>query len=526
MSETRVPPAAKQPGLLQRAFSFISGRKSGGYPQPTAFSFSSSDVDVIKKLFAGSSWTGRNVNDEFAMQVSTVWRCVMLLSQTVGSLPWAVYERIGPRQSREVEDHPLAEVLVHSPNADMDRMQFRESVMANLALRGNSYALKETRNDGSVSSLYPMPARQTTPERNRQTGEMQYIFEDRGRREIYPREKVWHVRLFSFDGLVGLSPLGYGRQAIALTAAAEEFGARFFGQGGRASAIVRIPQWLDEDERAKAKKNINELYSGLDNAHRVRLLEGGMEYEEISAKPGEAQHNELRGFQIPDICRFYGVPPHLAFDLTHGSYNNVETLATEFVTFGLLPHLIRIETAAQRQLLPPGQRRKYFVRFNFEGLLRANSQERSQFYATMLQNGVLSRNEVREKENLDRTTEPGMDERTVQTNLAFIQFLEAFARAGMQSGRGNNPAPDEGAKGLNVSVAPQISIPESVKYSVDLAGIQAIAASVATLAQAVGASSGQQLEAIKHLGELVQMPSRPVFGPDGRLIGSEKVKKL
>lgn len=432
----------REPGsvVLKQWLSERTQRKSVPLQE---FSFGTMDHDVLRRLFGGGTYTGRSVTDDFAMAVSTVWRCVSLLSQTIGSLPWGVFERVAPGKAREVDDHPLADVLIHSPNVDMDRMQFRSAMAANLVLRGNSAALKETRSDGSVVSLYPMPWRHVRTERDRETGAMRYRFTDRGRDEVYPSEKVWHVRTMSFDGRIGLPAMGYGRHAIALAAAAEEFGARFFANGARVSGTVEIPQWLEPDQREKAKKNLEEIYTGLDNAHRLMLLEGGMKYEQMSANPQEAQHHELRGFQIPDICRFFGVPPHLAFDLSHGSYNNVETLASEFVTFGLLPNLILFELAAQKQLLPPDQRRRFFIRFNFEGLLRANSLERAQFYAAMLQNGVLSRNEVREKENLDRVDAPGMDDRTVQTNLALIQFLEAMVDAGKQSGRGNNPKGDD-----------------------------------------------------------------------------------
>lgn len=430
----------KGPNLIERARSWLGGvKQSESIVQGGSWSFSTTAADMISRVLGRGSHTGRAVTQEFAMQVSTVWRCVQLLSQTIGSLPWAVYEKVGQGSSRELEDHPLSDVLIHSPNSDMDRMQFREAITANLVLRGNSYSLKETKRDGNVSSLYPIPTSQCAPRRNQQTGAIEYPVYDRGRLEIFPREKIWHIRLHSFDGLIGLSPMGYGRQAIALASAAEEFGAKYFSNGARASAVVKIPEWLDDDQRPKAKKNIEDFYSGLDNAHGLRLLEGGMTYEEISAKPNEAQHNELRGFQVPDLCRFWGVPPHLAFDLTHGSYSNVETLAGEFVTFALLPNLIRIETAAQRQLLVAGDRRRIFIRFNFEGLLRANSLERAQLYAAMLQNGVLSRNEVREKENLNRIDEAGMDDRTVQANLALIQFIEAMAKAGAETGRGNDP---------------------------------------------------------------------------------------
>jgi HK97 family phage portal protein len=434
---------ARQPGSVILKNWLAAGGAKAQFPRDASFTFGPQSVESLARIFGGGSYTGRSVTDEFSLAVSTVWRCVQLKAQTVGSLPWAVYERLGPGKAREVDDHPLSEVLVHSPNADMDRMQFREALEANMALRNNAVCLKETRGNGTVSSLTPLPSRLVTYERDRETGAMRYKFNDRGREEVYPAEKIWHVRGFSFDGRVGLPPMGYGRHAIALAAAAEEFGSRFFANGARVSGIVKIPEWLEDDQRAKAKKNLQELYGGLENAHKLGLLEGGMEYSQMSATPGEAQHNELRGFQVVDICRFFGVPPHLVYALEHGSYNNVETLAAEWVTFGLLPDLVRIELAAQKQLLVAGERKRFFVRFNFEGLLRANSLERSQFYASMLQNGVFSRNEVREKENLARVDEPGMDERTVQTNLALIQFIEAMAKTGAAAGRGNNPTTGE-----------------------------------------------------------------------------------
>jgi HK97 family phage portal protein len=439
-SLARAPVPAKA-GFMQRARAFFGGLKETAVDLSKAgtWSFSLADHDLLGRIFGRGSHTGRSVTQDFAMQVSTVWRCVQLKSQTVGSLPWGVYERLGPGNARELDDHPLAEVLVHSPNRDMDRMQFREAIEANLALRGNAYCFKETRANGNVTSLYPVPSSECTPTRDRDSGEIKYVVMDRGKREVLPREKIWHIRLFGFNGLVGLAPLGAGRHAIALAAAAEEYGARFFANGARVSGTVKIPEWLDDEQRGKAKKNLKDLHGGLENAHNLMLLEGGMEYQAISAAPQEAQMTELRRYQVPDICRFFGVPPHLAFDLEHGSYNNVETLAGEWVTFGLLPDLVRIETAAQKQLLVPADRRRIFVRFNFEGLLRANSLERAQFYAAMLQNGVFSRNEVREKENLNRIDEDGMDDRTVQTNLALIQFLEAMAKAGADAGRGNNP---------------------------------------------------------------------------------------
>jgi HK97 family phage portal protein len=518
-------------GFLQAARSLFSRKE---YAQSSSWSFNLLDFDLLGKIFGGGTYTNRNVNDDFAMQLSSVWRCITLRSQTIGSLPWAVYERIGPNETREAPEHPLSEVLVQSPNIDMDRMQFRESLSVNLDLRGNAYSLKEMRKNGQVSSLYPMPARQMTVTRDRETNDLVYCFRDRGKEEKYPPEKIWHIRRFSFNGLVGLSPLSYARHAMGLAGATEEFGSRFFANGARVSGTVKIPQWLDDEQRPKALANLERLHTGLDNAHRLMLLEGGMEYEQMSIAPNEAQFLETRKFQVPEICRFFGVPPHLAFDLEHGSYNNVETLAGEWVAFGLLPDLVRIETAAQKQLLPPGDRRKYFVRFNFEGLLRANSQERAMFYSQMLQNGVFSRNEVREKENLNRSAEPGMDDHTVQTNLALIQFLEAMAKAGIANGRGDPSKQAPGAeasaetvaKSLNVSVSPEINVlPESLGREVKAMYERELKA-VHNRIQELSRSQEQLGRELIKAQERATWPRKPVYSEAGDLLGVEVVEKL
>jgi hypothetical protein len=287
----------------------------------------------------------------------------------------------------------------------MDRMQFREAKAANLVLRGNAYSLKERAATG-VSSLYPIPSRSNcTQERDAiRPARSRFIVMDRGKREVYPRRRsgasaasastAWSAsRRSATAGMRSRSPPRPRNSA------------RGFSERRARLGVVKIPQWLEDEQRERRKRTSRSSppasTTRIDQAPRGRH---GIRGDQRQA--GEAQHNELRGFQIPDICRFFGVPPHLAFDLTNGSYNNVETLASEFVTFGLLPHLVRFELAAQKQLLKPAIAGKFFVRFNFEGLLRANSLERAQFYAAMLQNGVLSRNEVREKENLNRIDAP------------------------------------------------------------------------------------------------------------------------
>lgn len=391
-------------------------------------------------LLGNPSATGKTVSDETAMRVTVVWACNKILSESVGMLPWAIYERGKDGNATKV-DHPLAEVLVAQPNSDMTSQEFREACQLNLGLHGNAYCFTERTTKGEVFSLYPIPAPNVVPQRNDETKEITYKITDRGKQETFPREKIWHVKGFGGTGLVGLSPIGAAREAMGLAMATEEFQARFFGQGARPSAIAKIPQWLDKDQRVIARENLQQLLGGLENAHRVHLLEGGMELDTWGQPLDDLQFVELRQFQLTEICRLYRIPPHMVADLSRATFSNIEQMSLEFVTFTLMPWLTRFETSIARWLLKREDRAHFFARFNFEGLLRADSKGRAEYYTAALQNGWMNRNEVRAKEN--QNSVEGLDIYTAQLNLTPVDQLPRVAGAAAPRKEATEESPSE-----------------------------------------------------------------------------------
>lgn len=400
------------------------------------------DDDV--RLLAGApvSATGRHVTATTAMRVSAYWACNKILSETLGMLPLSVYERLPDGNSKKVDDHPLALVLSSTPNADMTSQEFREAVQLNLGIHGNGYCFRNATRSGEVTSLYPIPSGQVKLKRI--GGEITYEVLEKGQWKPYPRDRIWHVKAFGNDGLVGLSPVAAARESLGLSMATEEFQARFFGQGARPSAVAEIPQWLKPDQRKIARENLQTLLGGLDSAHRVHLLEGGMKLNEWGKPLQDLQFLELRGFQIPDICRFYLMPPHRVQDLSRSTNNNIEQQSLEFVSATMMPWFTRWEGSANRWLLPPRERAKYFVRFNVDALLRADIAGRADFYSKAVQNGWMTRNEVRGKENLN--SDPALDGYTVQTNMTPLDKLPALIDAQIKKGgttsqsqQGNQP---------------------------------------------------------------------------------------
>jgi len=373
------------------------------------------------------SSAGPVINDDSALAVTTAFACVRTIAETGGSVSGAVYERQANGNAVKV-DHEVGDLLFNQPNADMNGVEFIEAGLTNLAARGNGYAIVTRKPSGEARTLLPVRAARCEPKRRETDGSIYYKVNDRGRYEEYPQEKIWHLKGFGYTGLVGLSPISYARQALGLALAGEEAQAKLFANGLAPTALVKIPGWLTTDQRKLAEEKLAKLHQGLTNYGKPYLLEGGMELDDGVFAPKDAQFLELRKMQVPEICRLWRISPHMVADLERATNNNIEQLSLEFIMYTMLPYFRRIERKAS-DLFKPSDRRKYFVQFNFESLLRADSQARAQLYSILLQNGVFSRNEVRALENRNRVDEEGMDDYTVQSNMALLQLLETMQRS-------------------------------------------------------------------------------------------------
>jgi HK97 family phage portal protein len=398
---------------------------------PAAMSYSLYDKELgtaLQRLAGQTTYTGRPITPDTALQISAVWACTKVISEAIGALPWDVYERDKAGNVQRV-DHDLSAVLTASPNQDMTSVEYKEAKSTNLVLTGNGYSYTDRRKDGSVISLYPICTDRMNVKQDGTTGEIKYEVNDRGQWEPVPREKIWHVKGFGTNGLVGLSPVGYAKQSLAIASASEEFQARFFGQGARPSLVAKIAKFLSGPERDIARENLNKLWGGLENAHRIQLLEGGIDLiPNVGTMPlVDAQFLQLRGFSIQEICRLFGVPPHMVADLARSTNNNIEQQSLEFVMYCLAPWLSRIEASVSKWLFTPKDRSRFFVRFNVSELLRADATTRAELHTKYVGSGIMSRNEVRQIEKLNRSSAAGMDDYTVQLQLVPIQLLSAIA---------------------------------------------------------------------------------------------------
>lgn len=387
-------------------------------------SYSLTDPEFGRLLGGNQTVAGKTVTQHTALQIATVWSCVRILSETIGSLPWYVYER-GKQGAVKVPDHDLALVLCETPNAYMTPVEVKEAQITNLALMGNAHALVDRRGDGSIISVMPI-AEDCIRKRYSSAGDfLGFEYLDRSKWVPVPPESIWPVHGFGFNGAAGLSPIAYARQAMGLSLATEEFQSRFFSNGASPSWVLSIPEWLEDNQREVARLQAQQLWVGLNNAHKVAVLEGGMKAVPGTMPLQDAQFLELRDLSVREICRIFRIPGHMVADMGASTNNNIEQQSLEFVTYTLKPYLSRIEASVTKHLILPEDRGKYFLRFDVNGLLRADAEGRSKLYATGLQNGYLSRNEVRELENQNRVD--GLDEYTMQSNLVPVDMIRKIA---------------------------------------------------------------------------------------------------
>ena len=381
-------------------------------------------------FFMGSSAAGKSVNERSAMQMTAVYACVRILSESIAGLPLHMYRYEDDGSKTKAVEHPLYHLLHDEPNPEMTSFIFRETLMSHLLLWGNAYAQIIRNGKGDIIALYPLMPNRMKVERDtkgRLYYEYQTMKEDaptmKGAVYQLDPSEVLHVPGLGFDGLVGYSPIAMAKNAIGLAIAAEEYGSKFYANGAAPSGVLEHPNVLKDP--AKVRDSWNAAFGGSSNSHRVAVLEEGMKYTPISISPNEAQFLETRKFQIDEIARIFRVPPHMVGDLEKSSFSNIEQQSLEFVKYTLNPWVCRWEQALQRALLSDDEKGKYFFRFNVEGLLRGDYQSRMQGYATARQNGWMSANDIRELENIDRIpAELGGDLYLVNGNMLPLSQVE------------------------------------------------------------------------------------------------------
>ena len=399
-------------------------------------------ISAAPELDFGAAASGKNVTEETAIQISTVYACVRVLAETIASLPLNVYESDGKGGSRIAEKHPLEYLLHDAPNEEMTSFIWREQMMTQILLRGNSYSQIVRSGKTAILSIYPLLSSNMTVDRD-DSGALTYKYQmaDENTITLSPSE-VLHIPGMGFDGIMGYSPIALMKTTLGLTLAAEEYGSKVFGNGATPAGVLTHPNRLKDPE--KLRNAWNAAYGGSANAGKIAILEEGMKFERISMPNSEAQFLETRKFQVSEICRIYRVPPHMVGDLEHATFSNIEHQSISFAVHTIRPWLVRIEQSMNKALFSENERGKYFVKFNMDGLMRGDYKSRMEGYAIARQNGWMSADDIRGLENLNPIgAAKGGEEYLVNGNMIPIKQA-GQQKAAAQTGEQDDQTANEG----------------------------------------------------------------------------------
>lgn len=372
----------------------------------------------------GMSSSGKVVSADKAIQLSAVWACVRLLSESVSTLPLKIYQRQDDGSRKPATQHPAYQVLCRRPNLEMTPSRFMLMLVASICLRGNGFVEKKMIGNKLVSLVPLLP--QNMVVKRLDDGSLQYTYTETSSQRVIPVKKIMHIRGFGLDGVCGMMPMMAGRDVIGAAMAVEESAAKIFENGLQSSGFLSAETALDKDQRERLRGYM-QAFTGSRNAGKIMVLEGGLKYQNVTMNPEAAQMLESRAFSIEEICRWFRVPPFMVghADKQSSWASSVEGMNLQFLTNTLRPLLVNIEQEISRCLLDGDE--ELFAEFSVEGLLRADSAGRSAYYTTALQNGWMSRNDVRRLENMPPIE--GGDIYTVQLNLTPLEDLKQNSQA-------------------------------------------------------------------------------------------------
>lgn len=347
-----------------------------------------------------------------SMLLSTVYRCVEVISDSVAQLHLETYKVGSDGHKILFTSHPAYNLLNRQPNKRMSRFTFLKTLIVSTLLRGNAFALIERDTKGNVVALHYLPSENVKIIKPRTLQDnISYNVSTIGKVEA---KDMIHILNFSYDGIQGVSTLEHAKNTLQLSSDAEAHATGFFRGGANLAGILKVNSTLTDKQKQTLKTSWTSAFSPQTGApNGIAVLEGNMDFQSITVNPADAQLLETREFNVVDICRFFGVSPVKAFDLSKSSYSTVEATQLAFLTDTLSPLLEKIELEFERKLFLEGE--NVDVRFDTSNLLRADKQSLAQYYNTLFNIGVISVNDIRKQ--IDLPAVEGGDNHFVQCNL-------------------------------------------------------------------------------------------------------------
>lgn len=345
----------------------------------------------------GISKAGVKVTEGAALSVPATLQAIRILSGVFAMTPNHMYKTTASGRERAT-DRPEELLLSRQPNSHQSAFEFFELLMQDLLLTGNFFAYVSRDFRGGPKALTRLKPGSVIVAEYFDRSEGQILFYDAtlpdGSNERFASRDIWHVKGMSRDGLSGLNPIRFARDAIGGAIATGDHSARFWQRGGRPQTVLTTPSRVAAADKAKIRADWNALHSGPEG-EMIAVLDQDLKADFLTHDLKSNQYLETRQFQVVDLARVWGVPPHLIFDLSKATFGNIEQQSLEFVIYHLGPHYARIAQAATRQFAPEG----YYFEHLTDALVKGDLKSRMEAYWLQRQMGMANGNELRRREN-------------------------------------------------------------------------------------------------------------------------------
>ena len=385
----------------------------------------------------GGTTAGKVINDDIVFQITAVYRAIKVVSGTISTFPVHVYQNQG--MGNEIrKDHRYYEKIHVSPNKHATAPNFYQSIVVSMSLWNQAYVLVD-RVGSRIGSMTVVPP-YCVQEVPRGLDDIYYRVTIGGRQYEYERGEIVPIQGFSKVGsLRGMSVAGLHKNAFALSIAAEEYGARFFGNGARMGGVLMIDRVLEKKQREALRQNFEDMHSGLENSHKLAILEANMKYQSVTMENDSAQLLETRRMQVEEVARVFGVPPAKLM-LEHGmKYDNLSQMNVGFYQETLHEYINHIEKSFDKDLLTAADRRAgYSIRFDVSNIHRTDRKSQVETVRVAIYSGCITPNEGRDILGYPRLNIKGADSLHIQVNMAPVDMIEGMLAPPSNESGGDN----------------------------------------------------------------------------------------
>ena len=339
-----------------------------------------------------STAAGPAITEDTALTIPAFFHALRLFGQTIGSLPWDLV-KIEDRGRSISREHPVHRLLHDSPNDMQLPSAWRETMVGQAICYGASYSYIERNGNFRPTALLPLLPDRTYP--TRVNGELKYTTMVNGIAQTLEPYEVFVLNGFSMNGISGVPLVRLMRESLGLTKAEEAYASAYFGNGGNYGGVVTVPGKLDDAAMKNLRDGFTQNNSGLGNAFRWMFLEEGMKAERSDVDAEKTQLIQSRGFQLSELCRIVGLAPHLIYDLSRSTNNNIEYQGIESTIYSWKPWSNKLCQEANRKLLYESEMGIYEATIDLKPLSKGSAKEQAERNQILFNTCSITPNEIR-----------------------------------------------------------------------------------------------------------------------------------